>query len=117
MHIIAVSAAIPQPNQASADQRFFTLLSLLARKHTLFISAMNADGTTQPCNDDDTQLEQADITLNEINLTHVFKTSNPILSGSDAKIGTTYSRTNLPGFFKNFNFDRTSVNFHKTPLF
>jgi len=50
-NFLVISDSFPQPDQASGDLRFFTLLSLLARKHKLLFCALNADGTAQPRND------------------------------------------------------------------
>lgn len=48
-NFLVISDCFPQPDQASGDLRFFTLLSLLARKHKLLFCALNADGKTLPC--------------------------------------------------------------------
>ena len=63
---LVISNSFPQPDQASGDLRFFTLLSLLARKYTLLFCAPNADGTTLPRNEVGTRLEQAGISLGEL---------------------------------------------------
>lgn len=61
------------PDQSSGDLRFYTLLSLLARKHKLLFCALNEDNTTQPRNDAGARLEQAGITLGEVDLPHVLR--------------------------------------------
>jgi glycosyltransferase involved in cell wall biosynthesis len=76
-NFLVISDCFPQPDQASGDLRFFTLLSLLARKHKLLFCALNADGSVQPRNDASAQLEQAGITLGEVNLSHVLKRFKP----------------------------------------
>ena len=77
MQILVISDCFPQPDQASGDLRFFTLLSLLARKHKLLFCALNADGSVQPRNDAGTRLEQVGITLGELDLPHVLKRFKP----------------------------------------
>ena len=52
----------PQPDQSSGDLRFFTLLSLLARKHDVLFCARNADSTTLPRNEVGMWLEQVGFT-------------------------------------------------------
>lgn len=60
-NFLVISDCFPQPDQASGDLRFFTLLSLLARKHKLLFCALNADGSVQPRNDASARLEQVGI--------------------------------------------------------
>lgn len=74
---LVISDCFPQPDQASGDLRFFTLLSLLARKHKLLFCALNTDGSVQPRNDSSARLEQAGMTLGEVNLSHVLKRFKP----------------------------------------
>lgn len=74
---LVIADSFPQPDQASGDLRFFTLLSLLARKHKLLFCALNADGSVQPRNDASARLEQAGITLGEVDLPHVLKRFKP----------------------------------------
>ena len=76
-NFLVISDCFPQPDQASGDLRFFTLLSLLARKHKLLFCALNADGTVQPRNDAGARLEQAGIALGEVDLSHVLKHFKP----------------------------------------
>jgi len=77
MKILTVSSDFPQPDQASGDLRFYTLLSLLARKHKLLFFAVGKNGTAQPRNEASEWLERADITLGEIDLLHVLKNFKP----------------------------------------
>ncbi|MDZ7584262.1 MAG: glycosyltransferase family 4 protein [Thiobacillus sp.] len=77
MRLLTIGATYPRPDQASGDLRFFTLLSLLARKHKLLFCALNADGSVQPRNDASARLEQAGITLGEVDLPHVLKRFKP----------------------------------------
>lgn len=72
-----ISECFPQPDQASGDLRFFTLLSLLARKHKLLFCALNADGTAKPRNDAGVRLEQAGIALGEVDLPNVLRHFKP----------------------------------------
>lgn len=45
MHnFLVISGSFPRPDQASGDLRFFTLLSLVARKDKLLFCASDADG-------------------------------------------------------------------------
>lgn len=76
-NFLVISDCFPQPDQASGDLRFFTLLSLLARKHKLLFCALNADGTAQSRNDAGAQLERAGITLAEVGLLHALKRFEP----------------------------------------
>lgn len=76
-NFLVISNSFPKPDQASGDLRFFTLLSLLARKQKLLFCALNADGTTQPHNDAGARLEQAGIVLGEADLPHVLKHFKP----------------------------------------
>lgn len=76
-NFLVISSSFPQPDQASGDLRFFTLLSLLARKQQVLFCALNDDGTVQtPC-DASTRLEQAGISLGTVDLTHVVKHFKP----------------------------------------
>lgn len=75
--LLVIADSFPHPDQASGDLRFFTLLSLLARKHTLLFCALNADGSIQPRNDAGARLEQAGIMLGEVDLPHALKRFMP----------------------------------------
>lgn len=76
-NFLVISDCFPQPDQASGDLRFFTLLSLLARKHKLVFCALNADGAAQLRNDAGARLEQAGIALGAVDLSHVLKHFKP----------------------------------------
>lgn len=75
--LLVIAHSFPQPDEASGDLRFFTLLSLLARKHKVLFCALSANGTTQPRNKASAQLEQAGIMLGEVDLPHVLKHFKP----------------------------------------
>lgn len=77
MKILVVSDGFPHPDQASGDLRFFSLLTLLARKHQVVFCALNANGTIQRRNEVGARLEQAGITLGEVGLPHVLKHFKP----------------------------------------
>lgn len=76
-NLLVISDCFPQPDQASGDLRFFTLLSLLARKYKLVLCALNADGTSIPRNDASARFGQAGITLGEIDLPNVLRHFKP----------------------------------------
>ncbi|MDP1864706.1 MAG: glycosyltransferase [Thiobacillus sp.] len=76
-NLLVISATYPHPDQASGDLRFFTLLSLLARKHKLIFCGLDNNATAIPRNEAGARLEQAGITLGEINLQHVLKQFTP----------------------------------------
>ena len=44
---LVVSDSFPQPDQASGDLRFYTLLTLLSLKHQVLSCALAANGTAQ----------------------------------------------------------------------
>lgn len=50
-NFLVISDSLSQPDQASGDLRFFTLLSYLVRKCRLLFCALNTNGTTQPRSD------------------------------------------------------------------
>jgi hypothetical protein len=102
MKILAVTYDVPRPDQSSGELRFFTLLSLLARKHQLFFCTLNTNGTIQPFNDAGARFDQACITLGEMDLPHVLKTSNPTLSGSDAELGARPIHAQICPVFREF---------------
>lgn len=77
MKFLVVASEFPMPDRASGDLRFYTLLTLLARKHELLFCALNADGTAQPHSDAGTRLEEAGITLGEGQLPQVLKHFTP----------------------------------------
>ena len=76
-NFLVIAYSFPQPDEASGDLRFFTLLSLLASKHKVLFCALSANGTTQPRNKTSAQLEQAGITLGEVDLPHVLRHFKP----------------------------------------
>ena len=77
--ILVISDSYPRPDQASGDLRFFTLLTLLARKHQVLFCSLNDNGTVQPPNDNEAaaRLVEADITLGEVDLPHVLEHFSP----------------------------------------
>lgn len=75
--LLVIAYSFPQPDEASGDLRFFTLLSLLASKHKVLFCALSAHGTTQPRNKASAQLEQLGITLGEIDLPHILRHFKP----------------------------------------
>lgn len=78
MKILAISCDAPRPDQSSGELRFFTLLSLLARKHKLLFCALNpGDCTVLPQNDASTRLEQVSVALGSVDLFHVLKHFKP----------------------------------------
>lgn len=77
MKTLAVSHNVPRPDQSSGELRFYTLLSLLARKHDILLCALNADGTIQPRDEAGARLEQVGIMLGEVDLPHVLKCFKP----------------------------------------
>jgi len=76
-NVLVISDSFPRPDQASGDLRFFTLLTLLARKHQVVFCALNANGTVQRRNEVGARLEQAGIMLGEVGLPHVLKHFKP----------------------------------------
>ncbi|MDP3498320.1 MAG: Glycosyltransferase involved in cell wall bisynthesis [Candidatus Nitrotoga sp. LAW] len=75
--LLVIAYSFPQPDEASGELRFFTLLSLLASKHKVLFCALSENGTTQPRNQASAQLEQAGITLGEVGLPHVLRHFKP----------------------------------------
>ena len=76
-NFLVIAYSFPQPDEASGDLRFFTLLSLLASKHKVLFCALSENGATQPRNKASAQLEQAGITLGEVDLPHVLRDFKP----------------------------------------
>lgn len=72
-NVLVISDSFPRPDQASGDLRFFTLLSLLALKHTVLFCALNTNGTVQRPDELAARLVAAGIKLGEVDLPHVLK--------------------------------------------
>ena len=77
LKMLVIATSFPKPDQASGDLRFFTLLSLLARKHQLHFCALNPDGTVKPRSEDCARLENVGITLHKVDLLSVLKYHKP----------------------------------------
>jgi glycosyltransferase involved in cell wall biosynthesis len=77
LNLLVVAQAFPQPDKASGDLRFFTLLSLLARKHRLLFCALDDFGNMRDCMKDSERLERAGIALGTVDLPHVLKQFRP----------------------------------------
>ncbi len=74
---LVISDSYPQPDQASGDLRFFTLLTLLALKHQVLFCATGPNGTIQACKNTGSRLEEAGVLLGDIGLQHVLKNFKP----------------------------------------
>ncbi len=77
LSVLVISDSFSQPDQASGDLRFYTLLSLLAHKHKLIFCALSTKGKVLPRNEASARLEHAGITLGEGDLLHVLKYFKP----------------------------------------
>jgi len=75
--LLVLASCFPQPDQASGYLRFYTLLLLLAPKHNLLFCSLHENGTIQLRNDAGARLEQAGITLGEVDLPHMLKHFKP----------------------------------------
>lgn len=76
-NILVIADAYPQPDTASGDLRFYSLLMLMAGKHQVVFCALNANGTAQRHNEIGAQFEQAGIALGVVDLPHVLKHFSP----------------------------------------
>lgn len=78
MNFLIISGGYPQPDKASGDLRFFTLLLLLARRHKLTFCALSpGDCTIVPRNDYGVRLEQEGIALASDDLFQTLKCFKP----------------------------------------
>ena len=77
MRLLVISQAFPQPDKASGDLRFYTLLSLMALKHKLLFCALNKDGTIKQPNEDAARLMEVGIALGKVSLSQVLKHFKP----------------------------------------
>jgi glycosyltransferase involved in cell wall biosynthesis len=76
-NILVIANGFPQADKASGYLRFYTLLTLLARKYRVIFCALNDDGTIQPPNEAAALLEDAGITLGKVDFPHVIKHHKP----------------------------------------
>lgn len=51
LNVLVIATSFPKPDQASGDLRFYTLLSLVTRKHVVLFCALNVDVTTKSRNE------------------------------------------------------------------
>ena len=78
MNFLIIADRYPQPDHAAGDLRFFTLLSLLARKHKVVFCALNpSDCKILQSNAYRMQLERAGISVGTGDLNHVLNHFTP----------------------------------------
>ena len=75
--VLVIAHAYPQPDEASGDLRFFTLLTLLAKTHEVMFCALSANGGAQPRTHASTMLEEAGIKLGDGDFLHTLKHYSP----------------------------------------
>jgi glycosyltransferase involved in cell wall biosynthesis len=73
-NILVISSDYPQPNIASGELRFYTLLSLLSQKYHVLFFALNVNDADH---DSGSRMEQAGITLCKTDLPHALKHFKP----------------------------------------
>jgi glycosyltransferase involved in cell wall biosynthesis len=75
--ILVIADTYPEPDKASGDLRFFTLLTLLSREHQVLFCAQNNDGAVPQRNEARARLVRPGITLGELGLPHVLRHFKP----------------------------------------
>lgn len=77
MNILIIACGYPMPDCSSGELRFFTLLTLLARKHPVVYCALNDNGSVQQPNEASARLEHSGIALGEESLANVLQRFKP----------------------------------------
>lgn len=74
---LVIADSFLQPDKASGDLRFYTLLTLLAREHRTVFCALNSNGTVQPPDDAAKRLQAAGLELGNGTLLDTLKHFRP----------------------------------------
>jgi O-antigen biosynthesis protein len=75
--ILVIADFYPDPQESSGSLRFFTLLSLLARKHDVYFCALDNTGVARPRDETAIKLERAGIKLGDGSLASVLRHVTP----------------------------------------